>query len=197
MAQSPMKVRKPFIIKISIPILYPEKRFTDQVFKLSAKFPPKAIFPINHSALLIKSRPSIKSGAARQTARTFLSFIALFVRIPNANKPNKGPYVYPATFRMTSMMDLLSIHLKTITHNRKTNAKERCTPKRFLLFSFSVLISSFFHAQNVYAKRRSKCSKCSICAREERRNKANDKYDANDGRKMTTQCNSRKKIVSF
>lgn len=53
-------------------------------------------------------------GAATQTYGTHLSLTALFVIIPNVNKPSKGPYVYAAIFNNKPIMLGSFTHLKTI-----------------------------------------------------------------------------------
>ena len=48
------------------------------------------------------------------TIQTYLSLICFLVKIPKANNPNNGPYVYPATVSKLSITLLLSTYLKII-----------------------------------------------------------------------------------
>jgi hypothetical protein len=66
-----------------------------------------------------------------------------FVIMPK-QQPNKGPYVNPATFRIISMMDLLSITLKAITIKKKMAANVKCTVSRVRFFCLSVRFSFLF-----------------------------------------------------
>ena len=46
--------------------------------------------------------------------------------------------MYPATFNITSIMDLSSIHLNIIIHRKKINANVKCTVILVFLVCFSV-----------------------------------------------------------
>src|SRR4051812_12869786 len=73
-----------------------------------------------------------------QTAQTNLSLICLLVRMPNENKPSKGPYVMLANFKIKSMINLSLMNLNTSTIIKNKAANVKWTFNRFLRFSFSV-----------------------------------------------------------
>jgi hypothetical protein len=88
---NPKKVITPFNINNSIPILKPLKTDNDIVFKESATDFSIDNLLMNHSELFNISTPNTSKGAAMHIQRLALSLICRLVRIPNANKPSKGP----------------------------------------------------------------------------------------------------------
>src|SRR5215472_15428100 len=58
--------------------------------------------------------------------------------MPNKNNPSRGPYVYPATIKITLIIDLSFNHLKIIIHKKKIIANVTCTIILVFFVCFSV-----------------------------------------------------------
>lgn len=105
---------KPLIINNSAPTTYPPSQ---AAFCLEAQYNP-----VHKRALKI------------QINGTILSIAFLFVKIPNVNKPNNGPYVMPAMSKTVKTNDWSLDSENNITTTYKITAKPACMLSLNFLF---------------------------------------------------------------